>query len=66
MSLCIVGCGGYARSVLKTVGSMTDEFDLYFASRDERKVREYCEAFGGVGYFGSYDDAAADPRVDAM
>jgi predicted dehydrogenase len=66
LSLCIVGCGSYARSVLDTVHDMTDEFEFYLASRDEGKAKEYCESYGGAGYFGSYEDAAADDRVDAL
>jgi predicted dehydrogenase len=66
LSLCIVGCGSYARSVLNVVHDMTDEYEFYFASRDGAKAKEYCESFGGAGYFGSYEGAAADPRVQAM
>ena len=66
MTLCIVGCGGYARNVLGDIHDMTDEFEFYFASRDIEKARQYCEDFGGVGAFGSYSEAAADPRVQAL
>jgi predicted dehydrogenase len=66
LSLCIAGCGGYARSVLNAVSDMTDEFKFYFASRDESKARAYCDTYDGAGYFGGYEEAAADPRVEAM
>ncbi len=66
LSLCIVGCGGYARSVLDEIHDLTDDFALYFASRDLNKAREYSETFHGEGYFGSYEEAAADPRVEAL
>ena len=66
LPLCIVGCGGYARSVLEEIHDMTDELELFFASRDLNKAREYCETYGGAGFFGSYEEAAADPRVHAM
>ena len=59
LSLCVVGCGGYARQVLERVRDMTDEFTPFFASRDEAKAREFCEEFGGAGFFGSYEAAAA-------
>ncbi|MCI0438766.1 MAG: Gfo/Idh/MocA family oxidoreductase [Chloroflexi bacterium] len=65
LPLCIMGCGGYARTVLNDIHDMTDVVELYFASRDIAKAREYCETFGGAGYFGSYEDAIADPRVKA-
>ena len=66
LSLCIVGCGNYAKTVLRDIHDMTEELELFFASRDLNKAREYCEAFGGSGYFGSYEEAASDPRVDAL
>ncbi len=66
LSLCIAGCGSYARTVLWDIHDMTEDLRLFFASRDVKKAREFCEAYGGAGYFGSYEDAAADPRVEAM
>jgi len=66
LSMCIVGCGEYARSVLDAVAGLTDEFSLYFASRDEARARQYCEDYDGAGYFGSYEQAAADSRVESM
>ena len=65
-SMCIVGCGGYARMVLDDIYDMTDDFDFYFASRDVDKARQYSEDYGGAGYFGDYEEAAADPRVQSM
>ncbi len=66
LSLCIVGCGSYAHVVMEYVGDMTDEIEFSFASRDIDKAREYCDQYGGSAYYGSYEDAAGDPRVDAM
>ena len=66
LSLCIVGCGKYAHTVMEYIGDMTDEIEFSFASRDIDKAREYCEQYGGFAYYGSYEDAASDPRVDAM
>ena len=64
--LCVVGCGGYARVVLDDIYDMKDVVDLYFASRDLDKARQYCEDYDGVDYFGSYEQAASDPRVQAL
>ena len=50
---------------MSEIHDLRDEFDFYFASRDERKARDYCERFGGVDYFGDYEEALADPRVQA-
>ena len=66
LSLCIVGCGKYAHVVMEYIADMTDEVDYSFASRDIGKAREYSEQYGGSAYYGSYEDAAADPNVDAM
>ena len=66
LPLCIVGCGMHAEVVLANIGDVAGSFELYFASRDLDKARRYCERFGGVGYFGSYDEAAASPDVQAM
>ena len=66
LSLCIVGCGMYAHVVMEYIGDMTDEVDYSFASRDIEKAKAYCEQYGGSAYYGSYEDAAADPNVEAM
>ena len=66
LSLCIVGCGGYAKQVLDEVHDMRDEVTLYFASRDEARAKQFCDTYGGAGFFGSYEQAAEDPRVEAM
>ena len=66
LSLCIVGCGKYARTVMEYICDMADEIEVSFASRDIDKAREYCEEYAGSAYYGSYEDAASDPRVDAL
>ena len=65
LALCVLGCGGYANTLLDEIHDMTDEFDFYFASRDLAKAKDYCERFGGVDYFGGYEEALADSRVQA-
>ena len=66
ISLCIMGCGGYAKTVLNDISDMTNLFNFHFASRDRSKAKAYCNQYGGAGYFGSYEEAAADPNIDAM
>ena len=51
LSLCMVGCGRYARKVLEHIQDMAEELELYFASRDLNKAKEYCESFGGGRLF---------------
>ena len=43
-----------------------DRIDLYFASRDHGRAKAYSDEFGGLGAFGSYEDAAAYPGIDAL
>ena len=66
LSLCIIGCGGYAKTVLNDIYDLTEDIELFFASRDRSKAREYCETYGGSGYFGSYEEAMSDSRVAAV
>jgi predicted dehydrogenase len=37
-----------------------------YASRSLERAEEYSRKFHGIGAFGSYDEACADPRVDAV
>ena len=66
LALCIVGCGSYARSVLDDIHDMTEDILLFYASRDIEKAKSYLDTFGGAGCFGSYEEAAGDPRVEAL
>ena len=65
LGLCIAGCGKYAYTVSRAIQGM-DGLDLFYASRDLDRARYYCDRFWGKGFFGSDEDAAADPRVEAM
>ena len=65
LSLCIVGCGDYAKTVLDEVHDL-EGFEFRFASRDVAKAKAYCEAYGGAGYYGSYEEAMADPATQAV
>ncbi len=66
LGLCVLGCGSFAHSFSESLSTSRDEMDLYFASRDLSRSAAYSEEFGGVGAFGSYEDAVADPRIDAV
>ena len=72
LSICFVGCGDYAVDVLEQLnaggpgGLVVGGIELYFASRSEDKARDFCQRYGGKGYFGDYGAAAADPAIDAM
>ena len=66
LALCIVGCGSFARTFARSIQEVRGEIDLFFASRDAGRAQDYCRRFQGQGWFGSYQSAAADPRVEAM
>ena len=64
--LCVLGCGSFARVFAESIAGIRGEIDLYFASRDLARAREYAGRFDGLDAFGTYAAAAADPRVDAL
>ena len=70
LAICVVGCGDFAETTVKAAIShgLTNPgpIELFFASRDKDRARAFCGKFGGAGFFGSYEAAAADPRVQAM
>ena len=66
LGLCVIGCGGFARTFAEAMRSLSGELDLYFARRDAARARAYAAEFGGAGFFGSYAEAAADSRVEAL
>ena len=66
LRLCVIGCGGFARTFAESLADARDQVELYFASRDYGRAQAYCAEFGGAGAFGSYEDAAADPGIHAL
>ena len=66
LALRVVGCGEYAGTLARAMQPLESEIDLFFASRDQAKAEDFNRRFGGSGFFGSYQEAAADPRVEAM
>ena len=66
LGLCILGCGEFAATFAQEMAPLGDEIDLYFASRDAAKAAAYNRRFHGRGSFGSYQEAAADPRVESL
>lgn len=66
LSLCILGCGNFAKTFARAMEYVKGEVELFFASRDLVRAQAFAEAYDGSGAFGSYEEAAADPRVQAM
>ena len=48
------------------MAALSGEVDLYFASRDSARAKEYASRFNGIDAFGSYEEAVADRRVEAV
>ena len=59
--LVITGCGWIAQRHAAAARRL--RLPLIFASRDESRARRYARTFGGVGAYGSYGEAFADPRA---
>jgi UDP-N-acetylglucosamine 3-dehydrogenase len=65
IGLCMLGCGriaGVHSRVARSLGGVR----LLYASRSREKADRYNRRYGGIGAFGSYAEACADPRVDAV
>ena len=66
LGLCVLGCGDFAATFARSIAELRGEIDLYFASRDLYKARDYADRFGGIGAFGDYATAVRDARVRAV
>jgi predicted dehydrogenase len=63
MALVILGCGWIARRHAAAARRL--RLPVIFASRDEARARAYAREFAGVGAYGAYAAALADPRARA-
>lgn len=52
--------------VLEAAGDGVPATALFFASRDRARAEEYRRRLDGAGAFGSYEDALADERIEAV
>ena len=66
LNLCVIGCGGFARTFATSLAAARDRVELYFTSRDYARAKEYSDEFDGAGAYGSYAEAAADPKIEAF
>ncbi|MBI4011783.1 MAG: Gfo/Idh/MocA family oxidoreductase, partial [Candidatus Rokubacteria bacterium] len=66
LGLCIVGCGRFAGLHARAAQALGGRVALFFASRDPGLAEAYRRRFRGAAAFGSYEAAAADPRVGAL
>jgi UDP-N-acetylglucosamine 3-dehydrogenase len=65
VNLAFLGCGGVTRTHSRTLRKLAD-VRRFYASRDRAKAEAFSREYGGAGAFGAYDEALADPRIDAV
>lgn len=66
LGLCLLGCGRFATFHARAARRLRGGVRIAFASRDPSRAEAYRRRFGGFAAFGSYEAAAADPRVEAL
>jgi predicted dehydrogenase len=66
LRMAFLGCGFITRVHSRNLRSLKHEIVCSYASRDAARAEEYCRRHQGVGSFSDYDQAVADPRVDAV
>lgn len=64
LRIALLGCGEAARLHSAALRGLKGVECLY-ASRDERRAREFAARLGGSGFFPSYEAALESPEVDA-
>jgi len=62
-ALVVLGCGWIARRHAAAARRL--RIPVIFASREPRRAATYARRYGGVGAYGSYAEALADPRAVA-
>jgi predicted dehydrogenase len=65
LRLAFLGCGFATRLHSRTLARFGD-IERWYASRDLARAGEYSRKYSGAGWFGSYDDALRDERIDAV
>ena len=66
LHIAILGCGKVARLHSRVARTLRRYVRLSYASRQRERAEEYRKKFGGVAAFGSYEQACADPTVEAV
>ncbi len=61
-----LGCGYITRVHSRNLKALGAAISCGYASRDARKANAYTRQYGGVGAYGDYASAIADPAVDAV
>ncbi len=66
MRIVFLGCGFITGVHSRHLKSFTPEIVRGYASRDRARAETFCRQYGGEGIYPSYDEAIADPKVDAV
>ena len=66
VSLAYLGCGVATRTHSGVLARFGDQVQGYYASRNRQLAEEYKAKYRGAGAFGSYAEAIADPRIQAV
>ncbi|MCR5627125.1 MAG: Gfo/Idh/MocA family oxidoreductase [Lachnospiraceae bacterium] len=67
MKLAILGCGGIAETMARTVNGMGDEAELYaIGSRSLAKAEAFKEKYNVTKAYGSYEEMLADDEIDLV
>jgi predicted dehydrogenase len=64
--LAFLGCGFITRVHSRHLRRLGARVVASYASRDKTKADAFCREFHGVGAYGGYEAALADPAVDAV
>ena len=66
MRVGLLGAGGIAGTMARTIAGMDGVENYAVASRDLGKAREFAGRFGVEKAYGSYEEMLADDRVDLV
>ncbi|MGH9409705.1 MAG: Gfo/Idh/MocA family protein [Vicinamibacterales bacterium] len=66
LRLAFLGCGFITRVHSRHLKALGGAIACSYASRDRAKAESFRSELGGAGAYGSYDDALADPAIDAV
>jgi len=66
LRVAFLGCGFVTGVHSRNLRRLRGEIACAYASRDAAKAEAFRRQYGGFAAYGRYDDALADPRVDAI
>ncbi len=66
LNLAFLGCGWVTKLHSKTLAGFKNQIQLYYASRNREKARQFCQKFKGQGYFDSYEAAIQSSEIEIV